>query len=93
MIVGILTVELFIANSSTLKAKRQILNSIKTRLRDSFNIALAEIGYHDKWQKAALGIVTVGTEKAFVNGLLDRVLEFVKSYHDIYVSDFKMELL
>ncbi len=60
MVVGLLSVELYLAGSQSLKDKRMVLRALKDRLR-KFNVAIAEIEYHDVWQRAALGIVTIAT--------------------------------
>ena len=56
MIVGVCTVELFIGDSRSLKDKRQVLHSLKDRLRGKFNLSVAEVDGHDLWQKAVLGM-------------------------------------
>ena len=52
MIVGLCTIELYIPDGHSLKAKRQILLSLKDRLRRKFNLSVAEVGEHELWQKA-----------------------------------------
>ncbi len=66
MKVDILTVDLFLPGSTSLKAKRMVLHSLKARLRHSFNVALASVGAVDKWQHATLAIVGVEQEGAAV---------------------------
>lgn len=93
MIVGLLCIELFIHKSLSLKAKRQVLKSLKERLRNAFNISIAEIDHHDKWQRAALGIAYLGRDKASVNSALDKVLNFIETVHDVEVTKCNMEIL
>ena len=62
MPVGLLTLELHIADAQSLKDKRQILRSLKDRLRGKFNVAVAELEYHDTWQRSVVGIVTFPTK-------------------------------
>ena len=71
MTVGLCTVELFIPDAHSLKEKRQVLQSLKTRLRDKFNLSVAEVGDQDLWQKAILGMACVANESAHVNQVLD----------------------
>ena len=75
MIVGICTVELFIPDGQSLKSKRQVVKSLKDRIRDKFNVSVAEVGEQDLWQKAVLGIACVANETAYVNQVLDQVLQ------------------
>ncbi|MDO8357540.1 MAG: DUF503 domain-containing protein [Nitrospirota bacterium] len=59
IIVGLCTVELFIPGSQSLKDKRQVLLSLKDRLREKFNLSVAEVDGQDLWQKAVLGLACV----------------------------------
>lgn len=70
MTVGILRLAIFIENSHSLKEKRMVLHSLKARLRNSFNVAIAQIGDEDKWQKATLAIVGVEKDKKNMNSAL-----------------------
>jgi uncharacterized protein len=93
MHVGVLTIELFIFNAGSLKDKRMVLKSLKDRLRNSFNCSVAEVGGHDKWQKAAVGVAAVGSDAKYLNGLLDRILDHVRGYGDLRIVDYDMEIL
>ena len=68
MVVGVCTVELFIPESQSLKDKRQVLHSLKDRLRGKFNLSVAEVDGQDLWQKAVLGMACVANE----NGQIGR---------------------
>ena len=79
MVVGLLSVELYLPGSQSLKDKRMVLRGVKDRLK-KFNVAVAEVEHHDLWQRAGLGIVTVATtsthadrELAAVAAEIDRV--------------------
>jgi uncharacterized protein YlxP (DUF503 family) len=93
MIIGILKLDLCISGCRNLKDKRQILSSLKNRLRDNFNVSVSEAGHQDKWQRAILGIACVGTDKQFVNSVLDKLLDVVESEPRISVADCQMEML
>jgi hypothetical protein len=62
MVVALLSVELFLPGSGSLKDKRMVLRRLKDRLA-KFNVAVAEVEHHDLWQRAGLGIVTVSTSE------------------------------
>ena len=62
--VGVLTLELRLENSHSLKDKRHVVESLKDRLRHKFNVAVAEIDYQDLWQRAAVAAVTVSPDRA-----------------------------
>jgi hypothetical protein len=93
MIVGLCTVELYIPDGHSLKAKRQVLLSLKDRLRDKFNVSVAEVGDQDLWQKAVLGIVCVANEGAYVNQVLDQAVNLIRSVPVIELVQFRIELL
>ncbi len=73
MIVGVLTLELFFPYARSLKDKRRILHGFKDRVR-RHNVALAEVDFQDKWQRARVGIVTLNSQQAVVEEVLGRVL-------------------
>lgn len=93
MIVGLCTVELYIPDGHSLKAKRQVLHSLKDRLRDKFNVSVAEVGDHELWQKAVLGIACVANEGAYVNQVLDQAVNLIRSVPAVELVQCRIELL
>ena len=93
MIVGLCTIELYIPDSHSLKAKRQVIRSLKQRLRDKFNVSVAEVGGQDLWQKALLGIACVANESAYVNQVLDQAVNLVRSVPSIELGKYRIEML
>jgi uncharacterized protein YlxP (DUF503 family) len=75
MPVGLLTLELHIPDAQSLKDKRQVLRSLKDKLRRQFNVAVAELDHQDLWQRSVVGVVTLSTEEKHVNEVLKRVLD------------------
>lgn len=59
MPVGLLTLEIHIEYAQSLKDKRQVLRSLKDRLRAHFNVAIAELAHQELWQRARIGVVTI----------------------------------
>ena len=74
MPIGLLTLELRLPDAHSLKDKRQILRSLKDRLRRKFNIAIAELDFHDVWQSSTIGIVTLSNAQQHVEESLQHVL-------------------
>ena len=74
MPVGLLTLELHIAEAQSLKDKRQILRSLKDRLRGKFNVAVAELDFEDTWQRSIVGVATLANEEQLVEESLQNVL-------------------
>ena len=56
MFIGIGRYEIFIAHSGSLKDKRRVLRAVTMSVQKRFNVAIAEVDYQDKWQRAALGV-------------------------------------
>jgi len=75
MPVGLLTLELHIADAQSLKDKRQVLRSLKDRLRAHFNVAVAELEYEETWQRSIIGVVTLSNKGSHVEQSLETVLE------------------
>ena len=93
MMVGLCTVELHIPDIQSLKGKRQVLSSLKTRLRNRFNISIAEIDEHDLWQKSILGIACVANETGRVNQTLDQVLNLIRANPSLELLRSQIEVL
>lgn len=77
-IVLVQTWELHLDGCQSLKDKRAILQSLKATLRRKFNVAVAETGHQDLWQRAEIAAVTVGSERRVAEETLraaDRVVE------------------
>ena len=75
MPVGLLTLELHIPDAQSLKDKRQVVRSLKDRLRRHFNVAVAEMEYQDVWSRSIIGVVTLSTAEQHVEESLQLVLE------------------
>src|SRR5215469_17053025 len=75
MPVGLLTLELHIPDAQSLKDKRQVLRSLKDKLRREFNVAVAELEHHDVWQRSVIGVVTLSNEEKHVREMLQKVLD------------------
>jgi len=73
MPIAYLTIELRIESAHSLKDKRQVLRSLKDRLRNSFNISIAEIDVTDLWQRATLGVVSISPSRDYLEGLMRNV--------------------
>src|SRR6266436_3150177 len=73
MPIAYLTLEIRIEGAHSLKDKRQVLRSVKDRLRNSFNISIAEIEVTDLWQRATLGVVSISDSRDYLEGLMRNV--------------------
>jgi len=93
IIVGLCTVELFIPGSQSLKDKRQVLLSLKDRLREKFNLSVAEVDGQDLWQKAVLGFACVANEGRYVNQVCDQALNLIRNVPAVEIVQSRVELL
>ncbi len=74
MTVGLLTLELFLPASGSLKEKRQVIQGLLRRLRNRQNVAAAEVGYQDLWQRATVAFVSVGASQTILDQIFDAVV-------------------
>ena len=93
MAVGLLTLELFLAEAHSLKDKRQVLRSLKDRLRGNFNVAVAELDFEDTWQRSVVGVVTLANRDHHVEETLQRVLAEADNILGPLVVSHSVELL
>lgn len=91
--IGVLTVDLYIGGCRSLKEKRQVVQSLITRLRNDFNLSIAEVDYQDLHQRACLAMACVGNQSDFVNRVLDTVLERLHHEGRIMLLESHLELL
>jgi uncharacterized protein YlxP (DUF503 family) len=93
MIIGILNLEIEIPSAMSLKDKRAILNSIQTRTRQKFNVAIAETDDQDIWNAATISIVTVSNEQQHANSILTNVLAHIETYRSCFITDTTVEFI
>ena len=73
MPIAFLTLELRIEAAHSLKDKRQVLRSLKDKLRASFNVSVAELDAADLWQRATVGVVSISGSHDYLRGLMEKV--------------------
>jgi uncharacterized protein len=94
MHVGIARVALHLAGNGSLKAKRMVVKSVAQRVRNRFNVAVAEIDTQDAWQLATLGIVCLSDDPRHSNEMLSKVIDFIESERlDAEVGAVEMEMI
>lgn len=91
--VGVLTLELRLEYAHSLKDKRQVVQSLKERLRHKFNVAVAEIDGQDLWQRATLAAVTVSPSHEFAEKVLRSVEDEAASLLGGTLADANVEWL
>ena len=93
MPVGLLTLELHIPDAQSLKDKRQVLRSLKDKLRREFNVAVAELDHHDVWQRSVVGVVTLSNEEKHVQEMLQKVLNAADGILGSFLIGQKFEIV
>ena len=78
MIVGVCRITLRLPESGSLKDKRQVVRSLTTRLRNKFNVAVAEVDDNDRWQIATIGLTCVSNNARHAQEMLDHAVQFVE---------------
>lgn len=79
MVVALLTIEIHIPGSMSLKDKRIVLNSIRDRIRKKFNVSVAEIDYQDKWQRAVIAFAAVSGSRSMLEEMMQKVFRLLDS--------------
>lgn len=93
MPIGVLTLEIQIPYSHSLKEKRAVLLKVRDRLRARFNVAVAELDHQDVWQRATLGVVSISDSQKYLEGMFQLVLAEVERTLGDDVSEHNIEYL
>ncbi|MBI5251377.1 MAG: DUF503 domain-containing protein [Desulfomonile tiedjei] len=93
MVVGVGTIELMIHNSSSLKAKRQVVKSILGRVRSKYDLSIAEVGDQDKWQRCTLGFAVVTNDGGHAHTMLESITHYVENLYLAEVIDCHIEIV
>jgi hypothetical protein len=94
MNVGLCRVQLHLPENQSLKDKRQVMKSLITRIHNRFNVSVAEIDEHDRWQMACLGISCVSTSSQHAHQVLSNVVGFIRRERlDAELVDYEIEII
>ncbi|RJQ40436.1 MAG: DUF503 domain-containing protein [Dehalococcoidia bacterium] len=94
MNVGVLRVRLRLPENGDLKGKRQVIKSITARVKNKFNVAIAETDDLDSWQAATLGVVYVSNDPRHTNEVLSKVVDFIeRSRFEMEMIDYEIEMV
>jgi uncharacterized protein YlxP (DUF503 family) len=92
MTVGVLAIRLAIREARDLKGKRRIVKSLKDRIRDRFNVSVAEVGRQDARQHSELAVAVVASDRRFADQVLGQVANLVRSSPWVQVVDYSVEM-
>ena len=91
---GIVKVKLRLPDNLSLKGKRQVVKSLTARIKNKFNVSVAEVEDNDLWQLATIGICFVSNYQRFTNEVLSKAVELVvNSQGDFEMLDYGIEIL
>ncbi len=94
MIVGVSEITLHLPDSHSLKDKRQIIKSLMARIRQHFEVAIAEVEEHDRWQLAKLGVSCVSNSSRHSDEVLSHVRRYIEETRpDIVVTNVEVEII
>ena len=94
MNVGVCKIELRLPGNLSLKGKRRVLKSITTRIKNKFNVSIAEVNNQELWQLATLGICYVSNNSRHTNEVLSKVVDFVvDGRFEVEILNYEIELL
>lgn len=79
MLVAIYQIELYLPQCRSLKEKRYVVQSLKTRIRQKFNCSVAEVDGLDKWQKVVLGLSAVSNDRKLLEQQFEKTLDLVEA--------------
>ncbi len=92
MRIGLLTVELYLPQSQSLKHRRGVLRSIRQRLRNKFNVSVAQEP-DNLWQRARMYIVGVNSSQRFLESLFSSIEDFLGASREFEVLDIQREFI
>lgn len=92
MVVGSGVIELWMAQSRSLKDKRSVVRSIIKRAQNEFNVSIAEVGKNDHLRRAQIGFCMVGNDHSFINGKIDHLLSFIEDLQMAEVIHRRIEI-
>jgi uncharacterized protein YlxP (DUF503 family) len=94
MNIGVCKVSFRIPENMSLKGKRQIIKSVISRIRNKFDVAVAEVDDNDSWRVATIGICYISNNGRHANQVLSRVVDFIiGSRFDIEILDYEIEII
>ncbi|MCB0318011.1 MAG: DUF503 domain-containing protein [Bdellovibrionales bacterium] len=91
--IGFLVVDLHVPDAQSLKQKRSVIKSIKERIKNNFNVSVAELGEHDKWQRAVIGIIMLGNDKSYVESILSKIRDKISMNPGSHLIDSQIQWL
>ena len=93
MVIGCCSVKFYLHGNNSLKGKRRVVRAIKDRLKNDFNVSVAEVGDQDVWRSLHIGISAVGSSRSYMDGLMSKVVDAIDRMNLAEIVNFKTEIL
>ena len=94
MHIGYCRLELHLPDSQSLKGKRQVSRSVIAKIRNQFNVAVAEVADNELWQRLTLGVCCLSNDPRHANEVLSKVVAYVEqSRDDLELLDYETEII
>ena len=94
MVIGLCTIDLHLPGANSLKDKRSVIKRVMRRLRNEFNVSIAEVDQQDLWRSTVIAVVTVSSDRAYAHGLLEKVVGWIERTRlDAQLVDYQIEML
>ena len=93
MIIGTCTVTLRISWASSLKEKRMVIKSLMDRMKNKFNVSVAEVDEQDNHKIAVIGFACVTNEVKHADSMLNNILNFIEDNTEAEIQDSFIEIL
>lgn len=93
MFVGVLRVSLFLSEPQSLKDKRRIIKSLIERLKNKFNLSVAEIGELDSWNHCELGLTCISNEAGHADSMMNSAINFIEDQGTVDLTGVQTEII
>ena len=93
MVIGCCSIKFYLHGNNSLKGKRRVVRAIKDRLKNDFNVSVAEVGNQDVWQSLHIGISAVSSDTPYMDGLMAKVVDAIDRMNLAEIVDYKIEVL
>ncbi|QNB47615.1 DUF503 family protein [Thermanaerosceptrum fracticalcis] len=92
MLVCVIKIDLRLFAVSSLKEKRSIVKSLIEKTKHKFTVSIAEIGEHDVWQAAQLGLALVGNSRSLLEREMNKILDFLEAGGEVEIVSVVHEI-
>ena len=92
MVVGVCSIDLHLPGNDSLKGKRHVMRRIKERVKNHFNVSIAEVEDLDRLQRAGLGVAVVSNDASHVHSTLSKVVNFIEQMYVAEIVDYRIEV-